>query len=140
MKFLTFILAALLVVSCGNQQQGKREAQEKKTEATAQSVSQIENFNVEQFKELLKDTTVVLLDVRTPEEFGQGHIPGALNIDVKDSLFVQNVLDQVAEHAKVAVYCRSGRRSLTAADKLSAEGYDVVNLEGGFLAWEAVGK
>ncbi len=123
MKFLAFILAAFLMISCANQH-----------------VAQIENFNVEQFKELLKDTTIVLLDVRTPEEFGQGHIPGALNIDVKDSLFVQNVLDQVAEHAKVAVYCRSGRRSLTAADKLCAQGYDVVNLEGGFLAWEAVGK
>ena len=135
MRNLVIIIAALMAFSCGNSQQGGAVAQER-----AQAAVQIKNFKVEQFKELLKDTSVVLLDVRTPQEFAQGHIEGAMNIDVKDSLFVQNVLAGIPKGAKVAVYCRSGRRSMDAAGKMCAQGYEVVNLQGGILAWEAVGK
>lgn len=100
----------------------------------------LENMGTAPFAELIKDTAVVLLDVRTPEEFAAGHIEGALNIDVKDSLFISNVQAQIAQGSKVAVYCRSGRRSLTAAGQMVEKGYDVVNLEGGFLAWEEAQK
>ena len=85
---------------------------------------------------VLGDSSVVLLDVRTPQEFAQGHIVGAINIDVKDSLFISNVQRQVAPGSRVAVYCRSGRRSMSAAQQMVEKGYDVVNLKGGFLAWE----
>jgi len=61
---------------------------------------------------------------------------GAINIDVKDSLFISNVQRQVAPGSRVAVYCRSGRRSMSAAQQMVEKGYDVVNLKGGFLAWE----
>ena len=63
-----------------------------------------------------------------------------MNIDVKDSLFINNVQAAIPAGAKVAVYCRSGRRSLTAAGQMVEKGYDVVNLEGGFLAWEEAQK
>lgn len=56
----------------------------------------LENMGTAPFAELIKDTAVVLLDVRTPEEFAAGHIEGALNIDVKDSLFISNVQAQIA--------------------------------------------
>ena len=89
-----------------------------------------------EFAVVLGDSSVVLLDVRTPQEFAQGHIEGAINIDVKDSLFISNVQRQVAPGSRVAVYCRSGRRSMSAAQQMVEKGYDVVNLKGGFLAWE----
>lgn len=89
-----------------------------------------------EFAQIIGDGSVVLLDVRTPQEFAQGHIMGAINIDVKDSLFISNVQRQVAPGSRVAVYCRSGRRSMSAAQQMVEKGYDVVNLKGGFLAWE----
>lgn len=89
-----------------------------------------------EFAQIIGDGSVVLLDVRTPQEFSEGHIEGAVNIDVKDSLFISNVQSQIAPGSRVAVYCRSGRRSMSAARQMVENGYDVVNLEGGFLAWE----
>ena len=126
-------LMAALLVACGAPKQ-KEAAQQPAAEI------KIENFNVEQFGELIKDTTVVLLDVRTPEEFAQGCIDGAMNIDVKDSLFIQNVQAAIPAGAKVAVYCRSGRRSMAAAEQMLEKGYVPVNLEGGILAWQEAEK
>ena len=130
-----FCLLAMLIaaVSCGTQQQ--KEIPAEKVEPAA-----IENFNVEQFAQLIKDTTVVLLDVRTPEEFAQECIQGALNINVKDSLFMENVQAAIPAGARVAVYCRSGRRSMLAAEQMLEKGYAPVNLEGGILAWKEAEK
>ncbi len=100
------------------------------------SHSGYKDVEVGQFKELIKDTTYTLVDVRTPEEFAQGHIEGALNIDVKSPDFMGNIQKSIAPGSKVAVYCRSGRRSADAAEQLQEQGYDVVNLSGGFIAWE----
>ena len=123
----------IAAVSCGTQQQ--KEIPAEKVEPAA-----IENFNVEQFAQLIKDTTVVLLDVRTPEEFAQECIQGALNINVKDSLFMENVQAAIPAGARVAVYCRSGRRSMLAAEQMLEKGYAPVNLEGGILAWKETEK
>ena len=134
MKKVGFLaLMVALLVACGAPKQ-KEAAQQPAAEL------KIENINVEQFGELIKDTTVVLLDVRTPEEFAQGCIEGALNIDVKDSLFIQNVQTAIPAGAKVAVYCRSGRRSMMAAEQMLEKGYVPVNLEGGILAWQEAAK
>ncbi len=91
----------------------------------------------EEFAELLKDTTVQLLDVRTPEEYAKGFIPGAILIDVKESGFMDQVRSQLSADRPVAVYCRSGRRSAAAAAELVKAGYKVTNLGGGILAWES---
>ena len=83
----------------------------------------------------------VLIDVRTPEEFKEGHLKGAINIDVKDSEnFKKKALEVVPKDKTVMVYCRSGKRSATAAGILATEGYFVFNLEGGILAWKEAGK
>lgn len=97
--------------------------------------SRFETVGVEQFKGAIKNPQIKLVDVRTPAEYAQGHIDGALNIDVKDTLFLQKAVDALPAGSKVAVYCRSGKRSADAAGKLEAQGYDVVNLDGGILAW-----
>ena len=86
-------------------------------------------------KILQNDTAVQLLDVRTPLEYAEGHIPGAMLIDVKDSSFLSKAKDVLSQTHLVAVYCRSGRRSATAAGMLVKAGFEVVNLKGGIQSW-----
>lgn len=93
-----------------------------------------QNLSVPDFQKLLADSTVQLVDVRTPAEFKAGHIPHALNIDVKEVNFEKNI--EVLDPARpVAVYCRSGARSRKAARKLAEKGFRVYNLDKGFLSW-----
>ena len=128
------VVLCVFLISCANN------AQQNNVEQQMNAAPVIGNLNVEQFGELIKDTTVVLLDVRTPQEFAQGCIEGALNIDVKDSLFIKNVQAAIPAGAKVAVYCRSGRRSMMAAEQMLEKGYVPVNLDGGILAWQEAAK
>lgn len=71
-----------------------------------------------------------VIDVRTPEEFGQGHVAGAQLVDVQDPSFDDRIADLPADRDYV-VYCRSGNRSATAAARMRAAGLDV--LDGGGL-------
>lgn len=80
---------------------------------------------------------VVRLDVRTAEEFAAGHLAGAKNVDVLQPQFLQRAEALLQGKKKVALYCRSGRRSQEAAKQLSEAGYEVKELGGGFMAWEA---
>lgn len=80
---------------------------------------------------------VTLVDVRTAEEYAEGHIPDALNIDVLQDDFTQKATARLPKDRRVAVYCRSGKRSLKAAALLVKAGYKVVNLKGGWLEWKA---
>lgn len=104
--------------------------------ASACGQQNFENANVNKFAEFIEDPNVVLLDVRTESEFNEGHLTNALNIDVKQNDFVEKAKTVLPTSKTVAVYCRSGKRSALAADKLAAEGFKVVNLEGGILAWK----
>lgn len=96
--------------------------------------------STEEFKSLLSDPdSVLLLDVRTADEFAQAHIDGAVCVCWGDSDFLRQVQEVVPPGIPVAVYCRSGRRSASAASVLAEAGYDVVNLDGGILAWQKDG-
>jgi len=107
--------------------------------ASACSQQNFENANVNKFAELIADPDVVLLDVRTQSEFDEGHVANAINIDVKQNDFVEQAKSTLPADKTIAVYCRGGRRSVTAAGLLAAEGYKVVNLEGGIMAWKEAG-
>lgn len=98
------------------------------------------SVGVDEFEALIADTAVVRLDVRTAEEYAEGHIAGAVNIDVKNAGFDSQVLSVLAKDKTVAVYCRSGRRSKAAARKLVEMGYRVVELDNGFSGWKDAGK
>lgn len=89
------------------------------------------------FEIQLSDTSVVCLDVRTPAEYAEGHLNGAVNIDVRSADFKQISLSSLDKKKTIAVYCRSGRRSKMAAGILSAEGYKVVELDKGIMGWMA---
>lgn len=120
-KILTCLLAVLgLTSACG---QGN-----------------FENTDVQGFAELITDSSVVILDVRTVAEFAEGHIQGAILIDQNQSDFVEKAKAALPIDNKIAIYCRSGRRSANAAGKLGDIGYKCVNLKGGIIAWKKAGK
>jgi len=74
-----------------------------------------------------------VLDVRTPEEFVAGHVPGAINIP-HDRLAGR--LAEVPRDRDVVVYCRSGRRAVMAGEVLAGEGYNRLHhLEGDMIGW-----
>ena len=81
------------------------------------------------------DTTAVLIDVRTPEEYAQGHIAGARLMDVSDEPGFMDVLDTLPSGNTYYIYCRSGRRSRKAAGIMMERGLEVVDLKGGYNAW-----
>lgn len=120
-KILTCLLATLgLTTACGQQN--------------------FENVDVDGFANLIADTSVVVLDVRSASEFAEGHIEGAVLIDQGQSDFMEKTKAVLPTDKKIAVYCRSGRRSANAAGRLAAEGYQCVNLKGGIIAWKEAGK
>lgn len=88
------------------------------------------------FAKDIKKATVQLLDVREPDEYSAGHLPGAVNISVNSPDFVSAVESAFSKDKPVYVYCRSGRRSLKAAEMLAAKGFRMINLDGGILDWE----
>lgn len=94
-----------------------------------------EDTDVKGFAAFITKADVVVLDVRTADEFGEGHIENAVNIDVKQSDFFDKAKTALSKDKTIAVYCRSGKRSANAAEQLAAEGYKVVNLLGGIIAW-----
>ena len=76
-----------------------------------------------------------VLDVRTPEEFVTGHVPGAVNIPYDQ---LAGHLAEVPKDRDVVLYCRSGRRAQLAAETLGSQGYTrLQHLEGDIAAWQA---
>ena len=94
------------------------------------------SVNADSFAQLIEDTTVLRLDVRTANEYAQGHIPGALLIDVTQADFMQKAEQLLPKDKTIALYCRSGRRSKTAAQLLAKQGYQVIELNTGFNSWK----
>ncbi len=118
MKFLTCIIAAL----CGM------------TGCRAQS-DKFKSVGVDEYEAVIANADVIRLDVRTAAEYAEGHIAGAINIDVQQSDFEQQALAQLPKKNTIAVNCRSGRRSKKAAEILANHGYSVVELNDGYIGW-----
>lgn len=97
----------------------------------------ITSVSVPEFEQEIKADSVQLLDVRTPQEYAEGHIAGAINIDVQSDDFQPAATQKLSKDSTILVYCRSGRRSLDAAEILTRLGYRVINLKGGILDWQA---
>jgi phage shock protein E len=82
-------------------------------------------------------SALVAIDVRTPEEFAEGHVPGAINIPVDQ--IVERISEVRAPHG-MALYCKLGPRSRRGEAALLAAGYGpLFHLDGGFMAWQAQG-
>jgi thioredoxin len=119
----TFFLAAFLLVSCSIGQGSSKT-----------------DLSPSEFSKQLKETeNPTILDVRTPGEFGEGHIQNALNIDWNGSSFDVQV-SKLDKNTTVFVYCLSGGRSGSAASQLRSNGFkNVLELDGGMMAWRSAG-
>ena len=103
--------------------------------------NKFKTVDVAEFAKVVSDTSYVVLDVRTPAEHAEGHIPGThFNIDVLEDGYSETVLDKLPKDKPVALYCRSGNRSKNAARILAEKGYQVLELGTGFRGWVAAGK
>lgn len=92
-----------------------------------------------EFNKEITAGTAQLLDVRTPQEYAEAHINGAVNINVQSDNFGKEAEKELSKDSAILVYCRSGRRSMDAAETLAALGYEVVNLKGGIIEWQDEG-
>ncbi len=93
------------------------------------------SVDAEKFAREVAKPKVQLVDVRTAEEYAEGHIPNAVNIDVSSPDFVEKV-STLDKNRTVALYCRSGRRSKRAAELVVNLGFKVVELDGGIISWQ----
>jgi phage shock protein E len=96
--------------------------------------------SVEDFQAHMNDDGTTILDVRTPEEFAEGHIEGAVNIDHGSPGF-GDIVGELDKDATYAVYCRSDNRSGQAVQRMLSEGFtDLYHLDGGIIAWAEAGN
>lgn len=99
------------------------------------------NIGVSEAAALLNSSPsdLLILDVRTPAEYRQGHIPGARNMDFFGGKFDMDVLS-LPKDRPILVYCRSGKRSAGAAEIMRKAGIkNVMDLTNGIDAWEKAG-
>jgi len=91
-------------------------------------------------KLITDEATLVILDVRTPNEFRRGHLKGALNMDITMSSFQKKIAD-LDKKAHYLVHCQSGTRSTSALHKLAKLDFvKVTHLDGGIAAWMKAGN
>ena len=104
------------------------------------SCQRYDNLSADAFLDRLgAEADAQLVDVRTPEEYAAGHLPGALNIDVLADGFIDQARADLDPARPVMVYCRTGKRSVDAAKRLAASGFQACNLLGGYVGWTSAG-
>lgn len=141
--FGTLIVALLSASACGIfQKSDKPEPVPRDSADTVRgtepvdTASAIREVSSEQFSKLLLLDEVQLLDVRTPEEYADGHIAGSELMNIKDADFASQI-GSLDKEKPVLVYCRSGKRSMAAAKILEQAGFTkIISLEGGILDWK----
>ena len=103
---------------------------------TSQKTVSLTSGDTSAFISYLADKKPIVLDVRTPEEYAEGHISGAQNMDFYARDFSAS-LEKLDRNTTYAIYCRSGNRSGQALEIMRSLGFvSVLNLSGGILAWE----
>ncbi|MEN4007467.1 MAG: rhodanese-like domain-containing protein [Methanobacteriaceae archaeon] len=103
----------------------------------------IENINAKETYTLIQNNkdnpNFVILDVRTPEEFANGHIENAINLNYYSETF-NNTLNKLDKNKTYLIYCRTGRRSGISLDIMNKLGFrEVYNMLGGITQWQAEG-
>ncbi|MFN4872871.1 MAG: rhodanese-like domain-containing protein [Akkermansiaceae bacterium] len=122
----TFILFTALLTSLGSI-------------SIAEEIKAVAPVKIEEAEKQLA-TGAQLLDVRTKEEWTEGHLKGAKLVTVTEDGFLEKAKALLDPKKPVVVYCRSGKRSAIATEQLRANGFTVFDLEGGITAWKAAGK
>ena len=131
--------AALLVAGCSGSESDSGAAAD--SSASAESAAGIRTISAEEGAAIqaAPPESLVILDVRTAEEFAEGHLEGAVVVDFYADDFAAQ-LEELDPTVPYLLYCRSGNRSGQAAEIMNDLGYrDVANIDGGILAWSAAG-
>ena len=119
-RILLILIAALLLTGCG---------------VAAEQEASYRQINMEEAAEIMENESgYIILDVRTPEEFAEKHIPGALNIP-NEAIGTEEIPELPDKQQLILVYCRSGNRSKQASEKLVAQGYTNIVEFGGINDW-----
>lgn len=117
LKLMLLVIVTVLGISCNTKSQSDT----------------IKVLTPTEFK--TKSANQTIIDIRTPQEFNQGHIEGAININY----YNRNFIDQIAKYDKnqpIFIYCRSGNRTSSASKKAADFGFkEIYDLEGGILYW-----
>ena len=116
-KILPFILSALALTACSSS-------------GSENSYEQLSMYKA--LSQMAKEENYILLDVRTIEEYNDGHIPGAINI-ANESIRTDEIAELPDKEQRIYVYCRSGNRSKQAAKKLVKLGYTNIIEIGGIM-------
>jgi rhodanese-related sulfurtransferase len=117
-----------------------RGEQTKATAAAARLEGGFKEINAADYEKKQKSRNTLVLDVRSPEEFARGHVPGALNIDINSPAFTQKA-KQLDKKKTILVNCHAGARGAVASAELAKLGFKTVcNLNGGLDAWEKSGN
>ncbi len=137
MKSIICLLAGVLLA--GMTEAGSHSAEPKAKQNTG--ANSVKNMNAAEAKTLLKENKkVIVLDVRTPEEFAAGHIAGATNVNFRASDFRQK-LESLPKDKAYLVHCASGGRSSKARDMMKGLNFQqIYHLDGGITAWEKAGN
>jgi len=123
-----------LLLACGN----PGPAPSQPTEPTA--LNQRVNMSVDEFAKVYDPNADLLIDVRTPEEFAAGHVPGAYNVPLDSLTHLSEAVATRAPDQKLYVICAVGGRSAKATDRLVSAGIvDAVNVDGGTNGYAAMG-
>ncbi|MFM8433594.1 MAG: rhodanese-like domain-containing protein [Bacteroidota bacterium] len=96
----------------------------------------IKHVDAATFQKLSKTLSYVIVDVRTPREFSEGHLVGAQNLDFSGDDFTSSIasLDRTSNYL---VYCNNGRRSAMATEQMKDAGFmKITDLKGGITAWK----
>ena len=102
---------------------------------TANAQNVIQNNSTEIFQLLNKNKQIVILDVRTPQEFAAGHLKGAVNIDIYQDNFYSRI-DKLNKKSTYVVYCRTSNRSRATVEYMKQNGFGTVyQMMDGFPGW-----
>ena len=118
-KILPIFLAALLLAGCATPVE----------EITYRQVNMDEAITM-----MEEESGYIILDVRTPEEFAEKHVPGAINV-ANETIGTDEIPELPDKDQLILVYCRSGNRSKQASEKLAALGYTNIVEFGGINDW-----
>ena len=139
-RLVVFTMMLTMLFAVEAQESGHKCCQKKGGCCQQAKTEKCETLPVEEFSQRMMSKSVVLVDVRTPKEYAEGHLQGATNIAWGDDFEKQWNAAGIKKRVTVAVYCRSGRRSSAAASELVKMGYKVIELKGGIQAWGKAGK
>jgi rhodanese-related sulfurtransferase len=133
-KIISILLLTFLFTSCTGEQNSSSTAQNtnSNTDYTVKAYRQITMNEAASIMKSEKD--YIILDVRRPDEFSEGHIPNAINVP-NEIIGTSEISELPDKDQLILVYCRSGRRSKEASQKLVDLGYTNIVEFGGILDW-----